>query len=145
MGRKPTGKPTGVPPIPVDWEKVDRLIECGCNGVQVAAKFGIHPDTLYDRCQEDKGMPFSHYYKIKRASGDATISEAQYEKAVIEKNTTMLIWLGKQRLGQKETISEMNVSEEKVQQYLSLMQQLEKLQSSALNISESNINKEQKS
>lgn len=86
----------------IDWKKVDDMLIAGCNGVQVAAAIGVHPDTLYNRCFDDHGINFSAYLQQKRAVGDSTIHSAQYEAAVSKKNVAMLIWLGKQRLGQKE-------------------------------------------
>lgn len=96
------GPRRGNPYKPIDWDKVDQLIIQGCNGVQVAAQIGVSTDTLYDRCTLEKNTNFSAYFQSKRAVGDSYIHQAQYHKALKEKNTTMLIWLGKQRCGQKE-------------------------------------------
>lgn len=100
--KKPNPLPRGVPPKEIDWNKVDQYLIGGSNGVQIAGKFGIHPDTLYDRCQQEKGVVFSAYAQEKRSCGDADLHLSQYLKAVKDKNTTMLIHLGKHRLGQKD-------------------------------------------
>lgn len=86
----------------IDWEKVDNMLISGSNGVQVAASIGIHPDTLYDRCVLDHKVAFSAYAQEKRSKGDTLLHAAQFQKAIKEKNPTMLIWLGKQRLNQRE-------------------------------------------
>ena len=44
---------------------------------------------------------FCHHYKNGLSSGQMKLSEAQW-KAAQEGNATMLIWLGKQYLGQKD-------------------------------------------
>jgi len=107
-GRKNNGRPRA----PIDWQKVDQALMAGCNGVQVAAKLGIHPETLYKSVQRDFKMGFSEYEAAKKAKGDALLCELQFDKAV-KGDTTMQIWLGKQRLGQsdkRETKTELKAS-----------------------------------
>lgn len=86
----------------VNWEQVDNMLIAGCNGVQVAAAIGVSPDTLYLRCQNEKNTVFTLYAQQKRAHGDGLLHAAQFKKAYKDGNPTMLIWLGKQRLDQKE-------------------------------------------
>lgn len=86
----------------IDWKIVDELLEAGCEGTHVAAYYGIHPDTLYNRCKEEHGTDFSAYKAEKRAKGDIKLLKVQFEAATIDKDKVMMIWLGKQRLGQKE-------------------------------------------
>lgn len=90
------------PKAQIDWNKAGRLLEAGCDGTEVAAAFGIHPDTLYKACERDNKMGFSAYLATKRASGDRLLRVKQFEIAMTG-DKTMLVWLGKQRLGQKET------------------------------------------
>lgn len=86
----------------IDWDIVDSLLEAGCDGVHVAAYFGIHPDTLYNRCKDEKGSDFSTYKAEKRAKGDLKLFVAQFDAAVKDKDRGMMIWLGKQRLDQRD-------------------------------------------
>lgn len=90
------------PKANIDWEKVGQLVAAGCDGVQVAAYFGIHPNTLYLACEEEYKISFSDFLQEKRSKGDAMILASQFEAAIRDKDRTMLIWLGKQRLGQRE-------------------------------------------
>lgn len=99
-------KKTGYPPKPIDWDQVDKMIVAGANGVQCASVIGLHPDTLYIRCEKEKGMGFSAYHQQKRSKGDYMIHAAQFETAIKNKNPTMLIWLGKQRCDQRESDNE---------------------------------------
>ena len=86
----------------IDWKVVDELLACGCHGVEIAATLGIHPETLYNHTIKEKGVTsFSLYSQEKRAIGDKQLKKKQHEVA-LEGNPTMLIWLGKQRLDQKE-------------------------------------------
>lgn len=50
----------GRPPCKIDWKKVDFLLKAGCSGTDVAAELGIHPETLYRRCEEKNKTNFSH-------------------------------------------------------------------------------------
>lgn len=102
MPRKPTGKPSARPNKPIDWDLVDKLLEAGCLGTEIAANFDMHPNTFYDRCQLEKKMGFTEYQAQKRGKGDSILRAVQFQTAVKDKDRSMLIWLGKQRLGQKE-------------------------------------------
>ena len=90
----------------IDWKIVDAMLEADCEGTEVAARIGIHPDTLYLRCQKEKGMGFSEYLREKKANGNSLIKEKQFEAATVDKDRSMLIWLGKQRLGQKDKLEQ---------------------------------------
>lgn len=96
-----SGKEGGRPLISIDWKKVDQLLISGCRGTEVASFLGIHKDTLYDRCVKEKNMSFSDYSAQKRQKGDSLLKHKQFQIGM-EGNTTMLVWLGKQRLKQKE-------------------------------------------
>lgn len=89
------------PEIPIDWKKVDDLLIAGCLGTEIAAHFNIHPDTFYRRVEEKFGMGYTAYSNEKRFKGDSILRAKQFETA-IKGNVTMQIWLGKQRLDQKE-------------------------------------------
>lgn len=92
----------------INWETVDAMLIAGCNGTQCAAAIGVHPETLYNRCQDEKKTVFSVYSQAKRAHGDGLLHAAQFQKAYKDKNPTMLIWLGKQRLNQKDNEATFN-------------------------------------
>ncbi len=94
----------GRPKANIDWDIVDELLEADCEGTEIAAYIGIHPDTLYLRCQNEKKMGFSEYLRLKKAKGNSLIKVKQFEMAVKDKDKAMLIWLGKQRLGQKDKV-----------------------------------------
>lgn len=87
--------------VTIDWKKVDQLLECGNDGIRVAANIGIHPDTLYRRCKEEHGIGFADYLAQKRSKGVSRLLAKQYEVAM-KGNTTMLVWVGKQMAGQKD-------------------------------------------
>lgn len=91
----------GRTPKDIDWEKVDRLLEAGCSGVEIAPHFGVHYETLYDRAVKEKGVMWTVYSQGKKAKGNSNLRVKQYQEAM-KGDRGMLIWLGKQRLDQRE-------------------------------------------
>lgn len=116
------------PELPIDWARVDELLEAGSLGTEIAAYFGMHPDTFYRRAEDKYKIGFSHYSAQKKSKGDALIREAQFKKALKKLDNTMLIWLGKQRLGQKENAGDKVIAEDVMQAFNDLMIQLNKAQ-----------------
>lgn len=101
--RKPTvaKKPTGRPRKEIDMNLVDNLCEIQCTGEEIASVIEIDYDTLNARIKETSGKSFSEYIKTKMGKGKVSLRRWQWRSAA-EGNVTMLIWLGKQYLGQKD-------------------------------------------
>lgn len=97
----------------INWEIVDEFLEAGCTGTEISAMLGICNDTLYLRCQKEHGMGFSVYSQQKRSKGDAGLRKAQYDEAM-GGDRGMLIWLGKQRLGQRDNPDDEGKSEKAI-------------------------------
>lgn len=95
--------------INLDWKLIDLWLEAGASGLEIASRLGIHENTLYRRCKEEKKVDFVEYKAQKRASGDLLLKVAQY-KAAVNGNITMQIFLGKQRLGQSDRQESLNVN-----------------------------------
>lgn len=95
----------GRPPVLIDWEEVGNLYMAGTSTESIARQLGITARTLYDRCEQDLKMKLSHFSQKKREKGDNLLRAAQFKNAM-SGNTSMQIWLGKQRLGQREPKSE---------------------------------------
>ena len=89
------------PKADIDWERVDELLEADCEGTEIAAHLGLVPNTLYRRCEIDHKISFSKYLQEKKAKGNSLLKEKQFDIA-LDGDKTMLIWLGKQRLGQSD-------------------------------------------
>lgn len=100
---KTKAKKNGRPETPIDWKQVENLLMAGCLGTEVAASIGISEDTLYRRVvKELKYESFTAYAVNFRQKGDSLLKAKQFESAIKDKNIPMQIWLGKQRLGQKD-------------------------------------------
>jgi hypothetical protein len=69
--------------------------------VGIAGLLGIHPNTLYEACKEKYNLSFSEYSAQKKAEGKELLRAKQFQVAM-EGDKTMLVWLGKQHLGQKD-------------------------------------------
>ena len=94
-------------PYIFNWTEIDNLLAAGCKGTEVAAYLGVHHDTLYDRVTNEKGMPFSEYSAKLRSKGDGLLKAQQFAKALGKSkdgDNMMLIWLGKNRLGQSDNV-----------------------------------------
>lgn len=94
--------------IKIDWNKVDTYLMAGADGLEIAAMLGVHYNTLSSKCKKEKKCDFCAYKQEKRAKGNSLLRAKQYDIAM-QGDRSMLIWLGKNRLGQsdkKEVISE---------------------------------------
>lgn len=101
----------GRQPIPLDWAYIDKSLQACCSGVSIARDLGIHHETLYNRVQDRYGMSFTDYSTKQREKGDDMLRKAQFEKA-LDKDNTMLIWLGKNRLRQRDGYTEITISKD---------------------------------
>lgn len=108
------------PEKPIDWKLVDQLLMADCKGTEIAPHFDMHVNTFYDKVAEHYKMSFTEYSCLKRRQGDALLRAKQYEKA-LAKDNTMMIWLGKNRLGQKEN----NIIDQAPQNLVELSKKLE--------------------
>ena len=100
----------------VDLRTVENLGRIDCTNAEVAAVLNVSPSLVTKRRDIQEALAKG------REEGRASIRRAQYQKALgqseiieiqpdgtrrttqgrVEPNVAMLIWLGKQRLGQKE-------------------------------------------
>jgi predicted nucleic-acid-binding Zn-ribbon protein len=95
--------PAGRPKKPIDWNLVKSLCKIHCTGEEIADVLDVHYDTLNNRCNEDYDCNFSDYYKKASSGGKMSLRRKQYETAM-SGNVPMLIWLGKNILGQKDHV-----------------------------------------
>lgn len=99
--KEPRGNKVGRPFAEIDWEKVGTMLEQGCTTEGIAATIGVERSTLRRRCWHDNKIRYTAFVQQKRAKGNDQLRAVQYRLA-IEGNPTMLVWLGKQRLGQSD-------------------------------------------
>jgi len=80
----------------IDSEEVLKLAAMGLTVHEIASFVGVCGRTIERRCAKA--------LKSGRAQACGSLRRKQFEKAVKEGNVTMLIWLGKQMLGQKDRV-----------------------------------------
>lgn len=96
MGRK-----MARPKIKIDWEAVSKLCGLHCTGEEIAGFLEVSYDTLERACKRENKLSFAEYYGQKSAKGNISLRRKQHEVAMAG-NPRMLIWLGKQYLGQTD-------------------------------------------
>ena len=93
----------GAPVKQIDYSQLKKLCAIQCTGEECASLLDIDYDTLNNRLKEDNHGGFSEFFKKHSASGKASLRRRQYKAAVEDGNVPMMIWLGKQYLGQNDT------------------------------------------
>lgn len=94
----------------IDWETVKKLCDIHCTGEEIASIVDVSYDTLERHIKAEFAMSFADFYKKHSSNGKMSLRRKQYEVAM-SGNTTMLVWLGKQYLGQTDK-TESNVKAE---------------------------------
>lgn len=108
---------------PIDWNLVEKKMEAGCNGVEISGSLHIDTDTFYSRFKEEFGESFSALSANYHSGGKSNLKVRQYAKAM-EGNINMLIWLGKNWLGQKDgqdnnqAVESLEKKQEEIMQFL---------------------------
>ena len=100
--KKPPHRPKGTT-IPIDWDKVDNMCAIQCTGEEIAGVLGCEYDTLQRACKREKNLLFAEYIEQKKSGGKMSLRRKQYTTAM-DGNPTMLVWLGKNWLGQTDKI-----------------------------------------
>ena len=83
----------GRPKIKLDTQMLEDLAAIFCTNKEIASIMNCSTDTLVRN--------YADHIKKGRDKGKSSLRRKQWEKAM-EGNTTMLIWLGKQYLEQKD-------------------------------------------
>jgi hypothetical protein len=79
----------------VDLELVEKLAHIQCTHSEIASTLGVSVDTL------TRNRHFAETYKRGAEGGRKSLRRMQFESAN-KGNVTMMIWLGKQYLGQSD-------------------------------------------
>ena len=84
------------------WDQLDALV-IWSDEQYCAERLGINRDTLAARIKEKTGLSFSAYKDQKKEAMRVNIRKKQYDVAMAG-NVSMLIWLGKNELGQSDKV-----------------------------------------
>ena len=95
-------KPVGRPRIELDPKQAKIFGYFRATYDTMAEQIGCHVDTIRAAMQ-DEDSEFSKEYKKGFSGMKMKLSEAQIKTAIEEHNPTLLVWLGKQYLNQKDS------------------------------------------
>lgn len=98
-GKGPPKGEGGAPRKDIDINVLKRAASIGCTIDEIAALLGIGRQTLYDHLKRDPEL--QQALDESRDQGRATLRRLQWQKANAGSDT-MLIWLGKQMLQQRD-------------------------------------------
>ena len=103
-------KKMGRPKIEVDLSQLEAFCQVLCTKEEISLFLGASLTTLDRRIKESTGLTFEGFYKKYSMGGKMSLRRAQY-KAAIDGNATMLIWMGKQTMGQRDKPEGDDISE----------------------------------
>ena len=95
-------KPVGRPRIELDPKQAKIFGYFRATYDTMAEQIGCSVDTIRAAMQDDKSE-FSKEYKKGFSGMKMKLSEAQVKTAIEDRNPTLLVWLGKQYLNQKDS------------------------------------------
>ena len=92
-----------------EFDQLVNMVRIQCTRDEVCGVLNMSEDTLNRRLKERGETNFAALYKKHSHEGKASLRREQW-KAAQAGNTTMLVWLGKQMLGQKDKVEQDNTS-----------------------------------
>ena len=95
---------TGRPQKEIDKKIFENLCGLQCTLEEIAGVFDCSADTIERWCKREYGETFAETYKKHSAKGKMSLRRIQFKLA--EKSAAMAIFLGKNYLGQKDSIIE---------------------------------------
>jgi hypothetical protein len=95
---------TGRPRKEIDNKIFENLCGLQCTLEEIAGVFDCSADTIERWCKREYKQTFAEVYKKHSAKGKTSLRRTQFKLA--EKSAAMAIFLGKNYLGQKDSIIE---------------------------------------
>ena len=92
----------GRPRIEINNIEFEKLCALQCTLEEIAGFFDCSGDTIERWCKREYNLPFAEIYKKFSATGK--IALRRYQMRLAEKHPNMAIWLGKQMLGQRDSV-----------------------------------------
>lgn len=86
----------------IDQKQFEDLCGLQCTLEEICGWFEVCSDTLETWCKRTYKRSFSEVFAQKRGAGKISLRRSQWRLA--EKNATMAIFLGKQFLGQRDSV-----------------------------------------
>lgn len=93
----------GRPRKEIDKAEFEKLCAIQCTLDEICGWFGVSKKTLEAWCKRTYGDTFSTVFYQKRGIGKISLRRAQYQSAM-GGNSALLIWLGRNWLGQTDKV-----------------------------------------
>ena len=90
------------PRVEIDQTQFEKLCAMQCPLEEIAGWFNCSADTVERWCKRTYNEGFAEIFAKKRQGGKISLRRAQFELA--KKSAAMAIFLGKQYLGQRESV-----------------------------------------
>lgn len=107
-------KKVGRPRIHIDEVKFEELCSLQCTQAEICEEFNVTDKTLTSWCKRTYGKSFSEVFSQKRKKGFKSLRQTQFSLAQ-SGNATMLIWLGRNWLGQTDKPVSEDPPEQKIE------------------------------
>lgn len=91
----------GRPKKEINWQALDAVLQFGATLEDAAEIVGVHTDTLARKIKKEHDCTFTEYRDKKMSKIRYNLRKKQYDVAMAG-NVSMLIWLGKNMLGQTD-------------------------------------------
>ena len=102
----------GRPKVEINQKMFENMCAIQCTKDEICSILDIDEKTLTRWCKDTYGIGFSDIYKSKSKVGLMSLRRTQFKLA--EKSYAMAIFLGKQYLGQKDTIENINENNDRI-------------------------------
>lgn len=86
----------------IDWESLAKFAKAGSPLSEMAATQGLSLNQFKEACEDKHGMPLEQWARKQKSTGNAELREAQNRLAIEKLNPIMLVFLGKNNLGQSD-------------------------------------------
>ncbi len=104
LAAKKAGRPAKLQPDEGTLGLIESLSNIGCTDEEVASMLNVTVATFYAFLKDNKSVQEAR----ERGSTKFRVSIRRKQFAMADKNATILIWLGKQYLGQKDVVEVTN-------------------------------------
>jgi len=105
-------------PVPIDLDELEKLAAMHCTQEEVGAWFGCTHKTISLKLRQ---RPFKAVWETGWAKGNISLRRQQKQRADAG-DKTMLIWLGKQWLGQKDSPLADDQHHDELRRFLDIME-----------------------
>lgn len=95
-------KPIGRPKLEIDWRLFEELCKIHCTLEEITHILQVSMDALERHVKKNYRVSFKEKYAELASNGKMSLRRSQWAAAITDKSEKMMIWLGKQHLGQAD-------------------------------------------